>query len=256
MKSKLIILGCGSSIGVPRIDGFWGKCKKTKRNFRTRCSALIQKGKNNILIDTSPDLKAQFLSNKIKDVKYVIYTHEHADQTHGINELRPFFWKNKKKINIYGDLKTINILRKQFRYCFIKDQSGYPPILRSNVINKKFFIGEKNERIEFRTIKLPHGKTTSLGYIFEKTAYLSDCSDISNSALNQLYGLEYLIIDCLKIKKHPSHLNLKKTLHISRLLKAKKTILTNLHHDLDYNYLLNKLPSNVIPAYDGLRLII
>ena len=114
MKSKLIILGCGSSIGVPRIDGFWGKCKKTERNFRTRCSALIQKGKNNILIDTSPDLKGQFLSNKIKDVKYVIYTHEHADQTHGINELRPFFWKNKKKINIYGDLKTINILRKQF----------------------------------------------------------------------------------------------------------------------------------------------
>jgi len=254
MKSKLIILGCGSSIGVPRIDGYWGECKKTKKNIRTRCSALIQKGKNNILIDTSPDLRQQFLKNKIKNINSVIYTHEHADQTHGINELRPFFWKNKKKINIYGDSKTMNILKKQFKYCFVKTQSGYPPILKSNIIGKRFFLGKKNERIEFKTIRLRHGKITCLGFIFEKTAYLSDCSDISNSALNQLRGLKYLIIDCLKIKEHPSHLNLNKALFISSFLKAKKTILTNLHHDLDYNYLLNKLPSNVIPAYDGLRL--
>ena len=254
MKSKLIILGCGSSMGVPRIDGYWGKCKKIKKNIRTRCSALIQKGKNNVLIDTSPDLRQQFLNNKIKNVNSVIYTHEHADQTHGINELRLFFWKNKKKINVYGDSKTMNILKKQFKYCFAKTQSGYPPILKSNTISKRFFLGKKNERIEFRTIRLRHGKITCLGYIFEKTAYLSDCSDISNSALNQLHGLKYLIIDCFKIKEHPSHLNLNKALLISRFLKAKKTILTNLHHDLDYNYLLNKLPSNVIPAYDGLRL--
>ena len=98
MKSKLIILGCGSSVGVPRIDGFWGNCKKSNiKNKRTRCSAIIIRGSNSILIDTSPDLKNQLLSNKIKNVSSVIFTHEHADQTNGLFELRPFFWKYKKK---------------------------------------------------------------------------------------------------------------------------------------------------------------
>ena len=98
MKSKLIILGCGSSVGVPRIDGFWGNCrKKNKKNIRTRCSAIIIKGSNSILIDTSPDIKQQLLSNKVRNVTSVIYTHEHADQTNGLFELRPFFWKYKKK---------------------------------------------------------------------------------------------------------------------------------------------------------------
>ena len=256
MKTTLIILGSGSSIGTPRIDGHWGKCKKIKKNFRTRCSALIQRGKNIVLIDTSPDLRYQFLKNKIKNLSSVIYTHEHADQTHGINELRPFFWKNKKKINVYGDLKTINILKKQFGYCFKKAKTAYPPILKANIINKKFFLGNNSERIHFKTITLTHGKIKSLGYIFENTAYLSDCNKISTSAIKQLFGLKYLILDCLKIKRHPSHFNLEEALAIAKLLKPKKTILTNLHHDLDYNYLLNKVPSNVIPAYDGLKLII
>ena len=97
MKSKLIILGCGNSVGVPRIDGFWGNCKKNKKNERTRCSAIILKGNNSILIDTSPDIKTQLINNKIKNLSSVIYTHEHADQTNGLFELRPFFWKNKKE---------------------------------------------------------------------------------------------------------------------------------------------------------------
>ena len=98
MKSKLIILGCGSSIGVPRIDGFWGNCKKSNiRNKRTRCSAIIIKGSNSILIDTSPDIRKQLLSNKVRRINSVIFTHEHADQTNGLFELRPFYWKNEKK---------------------------------------------------------------------------------------------------------------------------------------------------------------
>ena len=98
MKTKLLILGCGSSVGVPRIDGYWGNCKKkTKKNIRSRCSSIITKGKNSILIDTSPDLKHQILSNKIENISSVILTHEHADQTNGLFELRPFFWKHKKK---------------------------------------------------------------------------------------------------------------------------------------------------------------
>ena len=94
MRSKLIILGCGSSVGVPRLDGSWGSCNKNnKKNIRTRCSAIIIKGSNTILIDTSPDLRSQLLSNKIKDISSVVITHEHADQTNGLFELRPFYWK-------------------------------------------------------------------------------------------------------------------------------------------------------------------
>ena len=115
MKTKLIILGSGSSFGVPRIDGFWGKCQKENRkNHRTRCSAIILKGLNSILIDTSPDLRNQLILNNIKNLSSVIYTHEHADHTSGLFELRPFFYKNKKKINIYGNLKTMNNLKKRY----------------------------------------------------------------------------------------------------------------------------------------------
>ena len=254
VKTCLTILGCGSSIGTPRIDGYWGNCKKVKKNNRSRCSAIIQKGANNILIDTSPDLRQQFLNNKIKFLSSVIYTHEHADQTHGINELRPFFWKNKKKIDIYGDLKTIKILKKQFGYCFKKSASGYPAILKSNIIKKKFSLGKNNENIKFEAIKINHGKIMSLGYIFENTAYLSDCNNIPKNSLKYLLGLKYLIIDCLRIKKHPSYYNFNDAIKVSRYLNPKWTFLTNLHHDLDYNFLLNKVPSNVIPAYDGMKL--
>ena len=118
MKSKLIILGCGNSTGIPTIDGRWGKCnKKNKKNFRTRCSAIILKGSNSILIDTSPDIRNQLLNNKIKKLSSVIYTHDHSDQTNGLFELRPYFWKNKKKINIYGTSKTMNLLKKRFDFC-------------------------------------------------------------------------------------------------------------------------------------------
>ena len=141
MKTKLIILGSGNSLGVPRIDGNWGKCEsKNKKNFRTRCSAIILRGSNSILIDTSPDIRKQFVDNKIKNISSVIYTHEHADQTNGIFELRPFYWKNKKKIDIYGNKKTINLLKKRFDYCFKKTRF-YPPIIKANIINGKFALG-------------------------------------------------------------------------------------------------------------------
>ena len=117
MKTKFIILGCGSSLGVPRIDGFWGNCNRNnKKNLRSRCSAIIIKGSNRILIDVSPDVKKQLLSNNIKNVSSVIFSHEHADQTNGLFELRPFYWKNRKKINIYGNLNTISHLKKRQGY--------------------------------------------------------------------------------------------------------------------------------------------
>ena len=254
MKSKLIILGCGSSVGVPRIDGEWGRCdKNNKKNKRTRCSAIIIKGSNSILIDTSPDLRTQLLSNKIKNISSVIFTHEHADQTNGLFELRPFFWKYNKKINVFGNLNTIKHLRKRQDYLF-KNVSDYPPIVKSNIIKSKFSLGESSEKVFFKAIKVRHGKVNSLAYIFEKTAYISDTNDLSIIKMDELKNLKYLIIDCLSFKKHHSHFNLKESLFVHQILKPKKMILTNLHHDLDYNYLLKKLPKDVIPAYDGLKI--
>ena len=254
MKTRLIILGCSSSVGVPRIDGFWGSCNKNnKKNTRTRSSAIIIKGKNSVLIDTSADLRCQLLSNKIRNISSVILTHEHADQTNGLFELRPFFWKHKKKINIYGDTVTMNLIRKRHDYLF-KKIGSYPPIVQSNIIKSKFSLGKSSEKIFFKAIKVKHGKTNSQGYIFENTAYISDCNDLSIINMKELKNLKYLIIDCLKLKKHFSHFNLSESLYVHQKLKPKKTILTNLHYDLDYNYLLKKLPRNVVPAYDGLKI--
>ena len=254
MKAKLLILGFGSSVGVPTIDGVWGNCKKNnKKNIRSRSSAIIIKGTNSVLIDTSADLKYQLLSNKIKNISSVILTHEHADQTNGLFELRPFFWKYKKRINVYGDKNTMNQINKRHDYLF-KKIGSYPPIVKSNIIKSKFSLGKSNEKIFFKAIKVKHGQINSLAYIFEKTAYISDSNDLSIIKMKELNNLKYLIIDCLKFKKHPSHFNLEESLYVHHHLKPKKTILTNLHHDLDYNYLLKKLPSNIIPAFDGLRI--
>ena len=254
MKAQLTILGCGSSEGVPRIDGFWGNCKKNnKKNIRTRCSAIIIKGKNSILIDTSADLKHQLLSNKVENISSVILTHEHADQTNGLFELRPFFWKHKKRINIYGDAHTMRLINKRHDYLF-KKVGSYSPIVKSNIIKSKFSLGVSDEKVFFKAIKVRHGKTNSLAYIFERTAYISDTNDLSIIKMNELKNLKYLIIDCLRFKKHTSHFNLEESLFVHQNLKPKKTILTNLHHDLDYNYLLKKLPRDVVPAYDGLKI--
>ena len=254
MKTKLVILGCGSSIGVPRIDGYWGSCnKKNKKNLRTRTSAVILKGSNAILIDTSPDLKSQLIKNNIKNISSVIYTHEHSDQTNGLFELRPFFWKNNERINIYGNKKTINLLKKRFDFLFSKKYI-YPSIVKANLIKNTFSLGKSVEKINFKTLQVKHGLVKYVVNIFEKTAYISDCNDLSIVKIKSLKNLNYLIIDCLRIKKSYAHFNLEEALFVHRSLKPKKTILINLSHDLDYQFLLKRLPNNVLPAYDGLIL--
>ena len=254
MNAKLIILGCGDSMGVPRADGYWGNCnKRNKKNIRTRCSAIILKGNNSILIDTSPDIKNQLITNKIKNLSSVIYTHEHADQTSGLFELRPFFWKYKKKINIYGNLRTINHLKQRFDYCF-KSFYGYPAIVKGNIIKKIFSLGKYDEKINFNTMQVTHGFIETTAYVFENTAYISDCNDLSIVNMNIFQNLKHLVIDCLRIKKSPVHFNLDEALYVHSCLKPKKTILTNLNSDLNYDFLLKRLPKNVLPAYDGLKL--
>ncbi len=138
MRLQFIILGCGSSLGVPRIDGDFGNCNsKNKKNIRSRCSALLKSKNFNILIDTSPDVRHQFLRNNIKSLDCVFYTHQHADQTHGINDLRYFYLKNKKQIPVYADKNTSNYLLNTFKYCFKKTSNFYPPIMKLNTLKIK-----------------------------------------------------------------------------------------------------------------------
>jgi len=251
LKNKFTILGCGSSLGSPWITNYSAKLKKNPKNIRTRCCAHIQKGDLSILIDTSPDIKNQFLKNKITSLDAIIYTHEHADQTSGIFEMRPFYWKNKIKIPIYGSLKTIKELKDKYTFCF-KQLHGYKPIMKANVIKKKFQIFNKNQKINIEPFEVNHGTIKATGYLFEKIAYISDCNKISKNVQKKLMNLDFLIIDCLRKNKHPSHFNYSDAINFIKSVRPKKTILTNLHVDLDYFDLKKKLPSNIIPAYDGL----
>ena len=251
MKNKFTILGCGSSLGAPWINNYNGKLKKNTKNIRTRCCAHIQKGNLSVLIDTSPDIKHQFLKNKINSLDAIIYTHEHADQTSGIFEMRPFFWKNKKKIPIYASSRTIKELRNKYTFCF-SPRHGYKPIMKTYSVKNKFTIKKDRNILNIEEFDVTHGMIKATGFVFDKIAYLSDCNKISNKSLKKLLNLDYLIIDCLRKNKHPSHFNYNDALELIKKLKPKKSILTNLHVDLDYFKLKKKLPKNIIPAFDGL----
>jgi phosphoribosyl 1,2-cyclic phosphate phosphodiesterase len=251
LKNKFTILGCGSSLGSPWITNYNGKLKNNIKNIRTRCCAHIQFSNLSILIDTSPDIKNQFLKNNIKSLDAIMYTHEHADQTSGIFEMRPFFWKNKKKIPVYGSRRTIEALMDKYTFCFAA-RHGYKPIMKANIIKDNFQIKKNKNTLSVKAFDVIHGMIKASGFVFNNIAYISDCNKIPNNSLNNLFNLDYLIIDCLRRKKHPSHFNYKDALELVKFVKPKKTILTNLHVDLDYEYLKNKLPSNILPAYDGM----
>ena len=253
MTVKFIILGSGSSMGVPRADGYSGNCNLNNiKNFRTRCSALIKFDDSNILIDTSPDLRSQLLKNKIKSIDKVFYTHLHADQTHGINDLRPFYLINKKQIPVFADIKTSRYLNSTFKYCF-KSSYGYPSTLKLKNLKNKHIIKNKKNQIIIESIPTEHGNIESICYLInKKLAYASDISLFYKKDYKKLAKLDYLIVDCLWYKNHSAHFNLDQVLELVKKLLPKKTILTNMHSDLDYNYLKKILPKNIVPGYDGM----
>lgn len=255
MSIKVTILGCGSSLGVPRADGFFGNCDPNdKKNFRTRCSIIIKANNQNTLIDTSPDLRNQLILNKIKKIDRVFYSHSHADQTHGINDLRIFYLKNQKKIPVYADKLTKKYLKSTFGYCF-KKSFDYPPTLKLKKLKTKHFFKVSKIKLLVHSIPVKHGNINSMSFIInKKCAYASDVSSIYDKDLKYFKNLKYLIVDCLRYNEHPAHFNLKQVLNLSDSLKPKKTILTNLHTDLDYKILTKKLPKNITPAYDGMTL--
>ncbi len=253
---KFIILGCGSSMGVPRPDGFFGNCDpKNKKNYRTRCSALIKTTEENILIDTSPDLRQQLLRHKIKKIDKVLYSHMHGDQTHGINDLRSFYISGKQQINVYADVHTSNYLRHSFSYIFNSYSKEYPATLKLKKLQKNIITKNNNRKIKIKSIIVEHGKVKSNCFIIDKKlAYISDVSKIYNKDFKDFKNLNYLVIDCLWYNYHPSHLNLETSLKLIKKFNPKKAILTNLSPVLDYKILKQLLPKNVIPAHDGLTI--
>jgi phosphoribosyl 1,2-cyclic phosphate phosphodiesterase len=243
-------------MGVPRPDGFFGNCDpKNKKNYRTRCSALIKTSKENILIDTSPDLRQQLLKHKIKKINKVLYSHMHGDQTHGINDLRSFYINSRKQINIYADIHTSKYLKNTFSYIFNSYSKEYPATLKLNKLPKSIFVKNNNKKIKIKSIIVEHGRVKSNCFIIDKKlAYISDVSKIYNKDFKNFKNIKYLIIDCLWYNYHPSHFNLETSLSIVKKFTPKKAILTNLSPVLDYKILKKLLPKNVIPAHDGLSI--
>ncbi len=264
MSLKITILGCGSSGGVPRIDGDWGACDPDEpKNRRSRCSILVERQNttNNavtsVLVDTSPDIRNQLLGAGVNMINGVLYTHDHADQTHGIDDLRPFVFKAKRRIDTYMALDTQDVLVKRFGYIFkTPPGSQYPPIANLKTIKKHVpvCIEGPGGIIEAMPFEQYHGKIECLGFRFGKFAYANDLVGLPHASYQYLEGLDLLVVDALRYKTHPTHFNVDQALELIEQVKPRRSVLTNMHIDLDYNTLCRELPENVEPAYDGMIL--
>ena len=261
MSLRFTILGCGSSTGVPRVGGDWGNCDPDNpKNRRQRCSILVQKfaasgASTNVLVDTSPDLRNQLLGVGIDHVDGVLYTHDHADHTHGIDDLRVMALRARARVPVYFDQRTAGIVQNRFSYCFITPPgSDYPPILEPEEIapGVDIVVGGAGGPITASAFEVVHGTINALGFRFDDVAYLPDVSDIPEAAQAALAGLDVWIVDALRTRAHPSHFSLPETLRWIERLKPRRAILTNMHVDLDYETLHRALPANVAPAWDGM----
>jgi phosphoribosyl 1,2-cyclic phosphate phosphodiesterase len=262
MSLTATILGCRSSGGVPRVGGDWGACNPANpKNRRRRCSLLIEKksadGRTTVLIDTSPDMREQMLSADVHQLDAVWYTHEHADHTHGIDELRGYFLRQRKRIPVWADAPTTAMLRTRFAYC-VEQPAGseYPPILdlRGVTAGSPLSSAGAGGMISGEPFNLQHGAITALGFRIGGLAYTPDLNAIPEASLPLLENLDVWIVDALRPKPHISHFSLPETLDWIKRLKPKRAVLTNMHVDLDYDTLLSQLPANVEPAYDGLAI--
>ena len=260
MSYRATILGCGSSGGVPRIGTMWGACDPANpKNLRRRCSALIERiGKprhTTVLIDTSPDLREQLLSVRCEALDGVLYTHDHADHTHGIDDLRMVAYAMKKRLDVWVDAPTRASLGERFAYCFEQPPgSSYPPILRAHSIEPPapVCVDGPSGAVEVVPIPQLHGDIATLGFRVRGLAYSPDVSDIPVASLPLLQGLDVWIVDALRFTPHPSHFSVKQALAWIKRLAPKRAILTHMTTDLDYEALRRELPDGVEPAYDNM----
>ena len=267
-RLSLRILGCGSSGGVPRLGGpdeagNWGDCDPANpRNRRRRCSILVRRhsseGETRVLVDTSPDLREQLLEAHIARLDGVLITHDHADQTHGMDDLRAIALNMKSRVDVWADRANWKSLMAKFGYCFHQPPgSDYPPILNAHEIHepyRPFVIVGAGGAVPVLAFRQGHGRVHSLGFRFGPVAYSSDVDDLDDAAFEALDGVECWIVDALRRTPHPSHAHLGKSLEWIARVRPRRAILTNMHLDMDYESLRGELPGGVEPAFDGLSL--
>ena len=260
MTVNFIILGCGSSAGVPRPALGWGECDpKNPKNLRRRASLLVERrsaeGVTRVLVDTSPDLREQLIDAEVDWLDGVLYTHEHADHTHGIDDLRSLFIKRRQRVDVYLDEQTGAMMRARFGYCFQSPPgSDYPPIVTEHRLTAgtPVTVAGKGGPIIALPFLQDHGDIPSLGFRFGGLAYSADVSGVPEPSLPALSHLGVWIVDALRYRPHPSHFSVDDALRWIERIRPRRAVLTNLHADLDYETLRGKLPAHVVPAFDGM----
>lgn len=261
---KVTILGSGSSGGVPRIGGKdgageWGACDPSEpKNRRRRCSLLVERGATQILVDCSPDMRDQLIDARVSRLDAALITHDHADQCHGLDDLRMVAQNMMRRVPVYAEEHTVRTLTTRFGYCFKGHDTGaYPAILDGHLIARPYqplIIEGKGGPIEVIPFDQDHGTMTSLGFRFGSIAYSSDVVGLDEAAFEALKGVEIWIVDALRYRPHPTHAHVALSLSWIAKVKPKRAILTNLHVDLDYQTLKRELPAGVEPAFDGMQI--
>jgi phosphoribosyl 1,2-cyclic phosphate phosphodiesterase len=258
------IMGCGSSGGVPRIGGNWGTCDPANpKNRRRRCSLLLEgfsaaaAQPTRIVIDTGCDLREQLLDAKVDRLDAVLYSHEHADHTHGIDDLRVLALNNRKRVDVFFSHEAANRIVPSFAYCFTAAPgSGYPPILNQHIIaaGEPLAIDGPGGTISVLPFEQEHGDIVSLGFRVGRFAYSCDLSGIPESSEPAVSNLSVWVLDALRPTPHPSHLSLPESLGLIARMSPERAVLTNLHIDMDYDTVERTTPDNVVAAYDGMRI--
>ena len=252
---KLVVLGSGTSTGVPRIGNDWGECDPNEpKNRRTRVSIVVESDDGTrLLIDTSTDLRQQLLANDIDKVDAVFWTHDHADHCHGIDDLRPMRFSRNAPIPGFASAETARSLRQRFSYVFA-GRYGYPTIVKLETLD----VVRIHAGFAIASIEMPHGPTFSTGFRFEadgkSIAYATDFSEVTNEMVALFKGVDILVTDCLRREPHPTHASLATALDMAERCVAGTTVLTHLDKSMDYAALSAEVPAGVVVGYDGLVL--
>lgn len=255
---RFTILGCGSSGGVPRLGGQWGDCDPgNPRNIRRRCSLLVERetdaGTTRVLIDSSPDMRAQLLDAGVGTLDGVVYTHAHADHVHGLDDLRMIVFNRRQRLPVWADGATQDALLSRFGYAFVQPaNSPYPPILDLCAIDGDFEVPGAGGPIRLCPFRADHGAIDALGFRIGGLVYLPDAVAIPEDSWPVLEGLECWIVDALRRTPHPTHSHLSQTLDWIARAAPRRAVLTNMHIDLDYQAVQDETPDHIVPAYDGM----
>jgi len=261
---EITILGCGASGGVPKSDGDWGRCDPLEpRNRRSRCSIAVRRkstehtdNATTLAVDLSPEFRQQAVAADLRRIDAVLFSHDHADQTHGIDDIRAFAYRTKRRISCWADLATLESLTARFSYVF-KGVNDYPAIADLNPCppyGEGFDIHGPSGSIPVMGFEMDHGYVRATGFRFGDVAYASDVVGLPDASKALLADLDVFIVDALRYAPHPSHAHLDLALEWISELKPRRAVLTNLHTDMDYQTLVRTLPRGVEPAYDGMTI--